>query len=128
VAGLNLRQFWKYENLFIPIMVVPMFHLRSLIIVSLALVFAPAAALPVKAAGNPEAAKGLVVEHCSDCNAVPGYSAQGLPTVEVPSFQAIADAPDTYTEQRLRKFLINHIGRWSSSTCRPATSIISSLI
>ena len=36
---------------------------------------------------------------------MPGYSAQSLPTVEAPSFQAIADGPDTYTEQRLRSFL-----------------------
>jgi mono/diheme cytochrome c family protein len=60
----------------------------------------------VKAAGVPEAAKGLVAEHCSECHAVPGYSAHGLPTVEAPSFQVIADTPDTYTEQRLRAFLI----------------------
>ena len=83
-----------------------MFVIRSSILVSLALVYAAATALPVKATGEPEAAKGLVAEHCSECHAVPGYSAQGLPTVEAPSFQAIADAPDTYTEQRLRTFLV----------------------
>jgi mono/diheme cytochrome c family protein len=83
-----------------------MFGLRTLIPPFLALAGACAAALPVQAAGVPEAAQGLVAEHCSECHAVPGYSAQGLPTVEAPSFQAIADNPDTYSEPRLRTFLI----------------------
>ena len=84
----------------------PMLRLRALILASFALMYIPITALPVKAAGSPDAAKGLVAEHCSECHAVPGYSSQGLPTVEAPSFQAIADAPDTYTEQRLRTFLV----------------------
>jgi len=83
-----------------------MFRLRTLIFAVLAVLSTTLDAPGVKAAGNPEAAKGLVAEHCSECHAVPGYSAQGLPTVEAPSFQAIADAPDTYTEQRLRIFLV----------------------
>jgi mono/diheme cytochrome c family protein len=82
-----------------------MFRLRASILASLALVCTPFAALPVKAAGNPVAAKGLVADQCSECHAVPGYSAQSLPTMEAPSFQIIADNPDTYTEQRLRTFL-----------------------
>jgi len=83
-----------------------MFRLRASILVSLALVIVPVAALPAQAAGDPEAAKGLVADRCSQCHAVPGYSAQGLPTVEAPSFQAIADDPSTYPEQRLRTFLL----------------------
>lgn len=58
-----------------------------------------------KAAGNPDAAKGLVVEHCSECHAVPGYSAEGLPAVAAPPFQVIADDPETYTNRRLHTFL-----------------------
>lgn len=58
-----------------------------------------------QAAGDPNAARGLVAERCSECHAVPGYSSEGLPTVEAPSFQTMADDSDTYTEQRLRSFL-----------------------
>jgi mono/diheme cytochrome c family protein len=84
----------------------PMFGLRALIPAFLALAGTFAAALPVQAAGVAEAAKSLVSEHCSACHAVPGYSAQGLPTVEAPPFQAMADNPGTYTEPRLRAFLV----------------------
>lgn len=60
---------------------------------------------PAHAAGDPDKAKGMLVEHCADCHAIPGYSDQGLPTLEAPPFQAIADDPKSYTEQRLRLFL-----------------------
>ncbi len=57
------------------------------------------------AAGDADAAKGLVVEHCIECHAVPGYRAESLATVDAPSFDAIAAAPQTYTAARLRAFL-----------------------
>lgn len=82
-----------------------MFRFRILVYAVLAVASVTFDASLANTAGNPDAAKGLVAEHCSECHAVPGYSAQGLPTVEAPSFQAIADAPGTYTEHRLRRFL-----------------------
>ncbi|HIP79782.1 MAG TPA: hypothetical protein EYH07_15130 [Kiloniellaceae bacterium] len=69
---------------------------------SLALM-APAAGMA--AGGAADAAKGLVVQYCIDCHAVPGHSAEGTPAVEAPPFQAIADDPQTYSEARLRSFL-----------------------
>ncbi len=57
------------------------------------------------AAGDADAAKGLIVEHCIECHAVPGYGAHSLATVDAPAFDSIATAPETYTEARLRAFL-----------------------
>ncbi len=57
------------------------------------------------AAGDADAAKGLVVEHCVECHAVPGYGAESLATLDAPAFDAIAAAPETYTAARLRAFL-----------------------
>jgi cytochrome c553 len=65
----------------------------------------PASAGAAHAAGDPDQAKGIVVEHCIDCHAAPGYGQKGLPTVEAPSFQAIAGEPQKYTPERLRAFL-----------------------
>lgn len=63
-------------------------------------------AVPALAAGDPDAIKGLLADRCAECHAIPGYSAgtpaTGLPA---PSFQAIADDPAVYTEERLRAFL-----------------------
>lgn len=61
----------------------------------------------VLAAGDADAAKGIVADHCVRCHEVPGYNPAGaLPTVEAPPFQAIADTPDEYTPERLRRFLV----------------------
>lgn len=62
------------------------------------------AAVPALAAGDPDAARGLVVEHCADCHAVPGQNppATGL---EAPAFAAIANDRADYTEERLRASL-----------------------
>jgi mono/diheme cytochrome c family protein len=64
------------------------------------------AAVPALAAGDPDAVKGLLVERCADCHAIPGYStstpATGLPA---PAFKAMANDPALYTEERLRAFL-----------------------
>ena len=61
---------------------------------------------PVRAAGDPNQAKGIVVEHCAGCHAVPGYSKEGLISVDAPPFQGIADNPHIYTIERLRGFLV----------------------
>lgn len=103
-----------------------MFRFRASIFASFALVLTPIAALPVTAAGNPDAAKGLVAEHCSGCHAVPGYSAQGLPTLEAPSFQVIADNPNTYPEQRLRTFLLQP--HWPMAQFRLSPSDIDNIV
>jgi len=58
-----------------------------------------------RAAGDANAAKGLIAEHCAGCHRVPGYASEGLPTVEAPDFAAIADDPETYNDARLREFL-----------------------
>jgi mono/diheme cytochrome c family protein len=62
-------------------------------------------AAPAHAAGDPDKVKGVLVDHCAECHKIPGYSAQGLPSVKAPGFQEIADAPKTYAEPRLRRFL-----------------------
>ena len=46
-----------------------------------------------RAAGDPDAAKGIVVEHCVGCHEVPGYGREGLATVEALSFRKLADNP-----------------------------------
>ena len=58
-----------------------------------------------EAAGDPNAAKGLVVEHCSSCHALPGRGAEAVQSVEAPTFAAIAASPEIYSDQRLRDFL-----------------------
>lgn len=78
-----------------------MLRAAALLVISALL---PAAA--AQAAGDPNAAKGLIVEHCLSCHDVPGYqSSQPAPALDMPSFQAFADDPDRYTEERLRTFL-----------------------
>lgn len=68
-----------------------------------------AAAAPhalARAAGDADAARGIVAEYCTACHEVPGYAARhGRAEVNAPSFQAIADQPALYTEERLRRFL-----------------------
>ncbi len=64
------------------------------------------AAAPAHAAGDANAAKGLIVEHCISCHKVPGYVDVGRSeAIKAPDFQAIADDPSTYSEARLRGFL-----------------------
>jgi len=84
------------------------------------------AAPELKAAGDPNKAKGLMVEHCSGCHVVPGYDSEGLPTVEAPSFQDMADDPSTYTEQRLRTFLLKP--HWPMEQFRLSPSDIDSIV
>jgi mono/diheme cytochrome c family protein len=63
-------------------------------------------AVPALAAGDPDAARGLIVEHCADCHVVPGYSESSPPTgLEAPTFQAIANDGAVDTDERIRAFL-----------------------
>ena len=69
-------------------------------------------AASARAAGDPDAAKGLVADHCVACHRVPGYEprfrgrGQGpTPAVQAPSFEAIARDPSKYTAKRLRAHL-----------------------
>ena len=80
---------------------VPALTLAAVVVVAMCSTVSSASA-----AGDADEAKGLVAERCSECHAVPGYSAEGLPTLEAPAFQTIADDPATYTEARLRASLL----------------------
>jgi mono/diheme cytochrome c family protein len=63
-------------------------------------------AAPAFAAGDPDAIKGLFADHCSVCHAIPGYSASPPAAgLAAPAFEAIANDPAVYTEERLRAFL-----------------------
>jgi cytochrome c553 len=67
---------------------------------------AAAASISSLAAGDPNAARGIVAEYCTACHDVPGYAARhGRASVNAPPFQAIADQPAVYTEERLHEFL-----------------------
>ena len=63
-------------------------------------------ALPALAQGDPNAARGVVDEHCVACHEVPGYKPdRARPTLEAPAFQEIADDAETYNRARLEAFL-----------------------
>ena len=74
-----------------------------------ALVVAALAALPVvpvRAAGNPDAARGIVADHCSVCHQVPGFPMSGTHSkLMAPPFRTIANQPAVYPEESLRSFL-----------------------
>lgn len=74
--------------------------------VAVGLVLAAAPGASGLAAGDPDAARGIVAEYCTACHEVPGYAARhGRAEVSAPPFQAIADEPSVYTDERLRRFL-----------------------
>ena len=80
--------------------------MRRLFIVLTSLV--PAFAGAAWAEGDPNAAKGLVVEHCIACHEVPGYGEDAGPrAVQAIPFADIARDPETYPTERLR----NSLGR-----------------
>lgn len=57
----------------------------------------------VRAAGDADAAKGIVVEHCVACHQVPGYSSKaGAAELGAPSFVGIANDPQTYDPKELQ--------------------------
>lgn len=63
-------------------------------------------ALSANAAGNADAAKGLIADKCTSCHEVPGYKARWTQTnLNAPGFDVIAKSPDVYTPDRLRGFL-----------------------
>ena len=65
-----------------------------------------AAGTRVLAAGDPNAAKGLVSEHCVACHEVPGYDKDPqFSSSAGPSFLSIAEDPETYTHVRLQTYL-----------------------
>jgi len=73
------------------------------IVLAVAALLAPGAAL---AAGDPDAARGIVQEYCVNCHEVPGYYApSGQTAVNAPAFQEFADQPDVYSRDRLTGFL-----------------------
>jgi cytochrome c553 len=58
------------------------------------------------AAGDPDAATGLIAEKCTSCHEVPGYKARfERADLGAPAFETIAKNPDLYTPARLRAFL-----------------------
>jgi cytochrome c553 len=75
------------------------------------LVFLAACCMAMKgesanAAGDPDAATGLVAEKCTSCHEVPGYKARfERADLGAPPFEEIAKNPDIYTPARLRAFL-----------------------
>ncbi len=78
--------------------------MRSVIVVLGLGLLAPS--FPALAEGDPNAAKGLVVEHCIACHEVPKYNPAGSArSVDAPPFQEIADDPGKYPSERLHQFL-----------------------
>ena len=58
------------------------------------------------AAGDADAAKGIVVQHCVACHEVPGYpSKAGAAQLGAPSFAAIANNPQSYDPKELQTWL-----------------------
>ena len=58
------------------------------------------------AAGDADAAKGLLAEHCVACHRIPGYTRpEGVAELGAPPFLVIARAPNKYPEPRLRASL-----------------------
>ena len=57
-------------------------------------------------AGDPNAAKGIIVQYCIACHEVPGYvPTHGRAELDAPSFEAIANAAETDQAARLRALL-----------------------
>jgi mono/diheme cytochrome c family protein len=68
--------------------------------------FLSLSAAPALAAGDPDAIKGLLADHCAVCHAIPGFSANPPAAgLAAPAFETIANDPAVYTEERLRAFL-----------------------
>lgn len=58
------------------------------------------------AAGDADAAKGIVAEHCVACHEVPGYSSKaGAAELGAPSFATIANDPQSYDPMELENWL-----------------------
>ena len=62
--------------------------------------------ISVSAAGNADAAKGMIADKCTSCHEVPGYKARWeRADLNAPAFDIIAKNPDVYSPTRLRAFL-----------------------
>jgi mono/diheme cytochrome c family protein len=58
------------------------------------------------AAGDANAAKGIVAEHCVACHEVPGYSSKaGAAELGAPPFATIANDPQHYDPKELENWL-----------------------
>ena len=58
------------------------------------------------AAGDADAAKGIVVQHCVACHEVPGYSSKaGAADLGAPPFATIANNPQSYDPKELQTWL-----------------------
>lgn len=78
-------------------------HNRTTRLVAVLAVFA---IHPALAAGDPDAARGIVAEYCTACHVVPGYRPRHeRASINAPSFQSIANQPESYTRARLAAFL-----------------------
>lgn len=57
-------------------------------------------------AGDPDAARSILVQHCVKCHAVPDYNPEGgPPSVNAPPFTELASDRERYSDGRLRAFL-----------------------
>jgi len=80
--------------------------LRQCIAIGITVLLVVFGSVSLVAAGDPDAAKAIIVEHCAKCHAIPRYSPEGGPdSVNAPAFSAIADNSDTYGRERLGTFL-----------------------
>ena len=81
--------------------------LRRLVdaLVGLAVILAFAVQPSVAQESNVQSIKGLIADRCAQCHIAPQeYDDTG---VDPPSFSQIRADPETYTEERLRRFLVN---------------------
>jgi mono/diheme cytochrome c family protein len=77
-----------------------------LIAVLVATLLTVSIAHPVRAQGDPDAARGIIAEHCTTCHEVPGFPMHGNSAALVgPPFQSIADQPTVYTRDKITEFL-----------------------
>jgi len=80
--------------------------MRVIILVLLAACYVAMSGTSVTAAGNADAATGLIAEKCTSCHEVPGYKARWeRADLNAPGFAEIAKNLDVYTPARVRAFL-----------------------
>ena len=78
----------------------------TVLVAALAIVVAIADVPSYSALANVNSVRGLVAEHCIKCHAVPGFPRhRQTRSVLAPGFVEIADKPNIYTNDRLRRFL-----------------------
>jgi hypothetical protein len=80
--------------------------MRSTSVVAIANILALALAFSAYAGGSPDAARPIISENCVACHDVPGFKAKyGRADVNAPPFQSIADRPEIYSDEQMRRFL-----------------------